>query len=56
MSSNFDVSEAKEVRTITKKNYELCAAAANHITSIGVCNLMLLFYSKTLRSSIFLCR
>jgi len=33
--NNFDASEDDEVSTVTKKKYELCAAAANHITSIG---------------------
>lgn len=35
LCSNFDGSEDDEVNTIIKKKYELCAAAANHITSIG---------------------
>jgi hypothetical protein len=50
--NNFDGSEDDEVRTITKKNYELCAAAANHITSI------VSLYSDSYclrRSAVFLC-
>lgn len=36
LCSNFDGASDDEVNTIIKKKYELCAAAANHITSIGV--------------------
>jgi hypothetical protein len=46
--SNSDGSEDDEVRTSTKKNYELCAAAANHITSIGMYNSSKKILSKTL--------
>lgn len=52
LKHNFDGSEDDEVRTITKKHYELCAAAANHITSI------VSVYSDHYclpRSAVFLC-
>lgn len=37
-----DESDDVEVRAIAEKCYELCAGAANHITSIGMTGL---FYS-----------
>jgi hypothetical protein len=50
--NNFDGSSDDEVNTIIKKKYELCAAAANHITSIASS------YSDNYclsRSAVFLC-
>jgi hypothetical protein len=36
-----DVSDDGEVRALSEKSYELCAGAANHITSIGKCTFVM---------------